>query len=256
MGMSEKQQTVNQLYVTATMFIPDVLPQKLTLAGIDDLFMRLGAEKAWLDKGHPRLWEGSKQQRVREWFEGITKFRPDLSFPIALNVLKVMADSNPALPAKERRLAIELAQKIERLLGLAPPPTPPHTFDHRIVAVARDAYAAGNYTDAVRRAYVEVINEVKKKAETPPGLDGVKLMNKAFSEKTSILKVSDDPAQQEGCMNLFKGAVSMIRNPPSHSNQVKLDKNEADELLWFATYLLRILDDSTMLTPQPGDPTV
>jgi hypothetical protein len=81
--MSGKQQTANQLYVTAMMFIPDVLPQKLTLAGIDDLFMQLGAEKAWLEKGHPRLWEGSKQQRVREWFEGITKFSPDLTFPIA-----------------------------------------------------------------------------------------------------------------------------------------------------------------------------
>jgi uncharacterized protein (TIGR02391 family) len=242
--MSEKQQTVNQLYVTAMMFIPDVLPQKLTLAGIDDLFVQLGAEKAWLEKGHPRLWEGSKQQRVREWFTGITKFRPDLTFPIALNILKVMADTNPALPAKERRIAIELAQKIESRLGLTPPPTPTHSFDSRIVAVARDAYVAGNYTDAVRRAYVEVINEVKKRAETPPSLDGVDLMNKAFSKHKPLLKVSDDPDQQEGAMNLFKGAVSMIRNPPSHSNEVKLDKNEADELLWFATCLLRILDGS------------
>jgi hypothetical protein len=35
-----------------------------------------------------------------------------------------------------------------------------------------------------------------------------------------------------------------------------MTKNEADELLWFATYLLRILDASTKLVPQSGDPTV
>jgi uncharacterized protein (TIGR02391 family) len=102
---------------------------------------------------------------------------------------------------------------------------------------------------------VEVINEVKKRAGTTDR-DGVPLMNRVFSKDRAILKVSGDPDQQEGCMNLFKGAVSMIRNPPSHSNEVKLDKNEADELLWFATYLLRILDNSTRLLPEPGSPTV
>jgi uncharacterized protein (TIGR02391 family) len=254
--MSERQDTAKSLYFNAMMLIPNLLPQKLTLAGIDDLYLRLGADKAWLEKGGPLLWESGKQHRVRQWMEGVNKFRPDLTFPIALEVLKVLVDSNPSIPANDHRFAVELVRKIEVGLGLAPPPTPAHTFDHRIIAVARDAYAAANYTDAVRRAYVEVINEVKKKAETPPSLDGVDLMNKVFSKNKSILSVSDDPDQQEGSMNLFKGAVSMIRNPPSHSNEVKLTKNEADELLWFATYLLRILDSSTKLVPQSGDPTV
>ena len=56
-------------------------------------------------------------------------------------------------------------------------------------------------------------------------------MNQVFSKDRAILKVPNGPDQQDGAMNLFKGAVSMIRNPPSHSNEVKLDKNEADELL-------------------------
>jgi hypothetical protein len=68
------------------------------------------------------------------------------------------------------------------------------------------------------------------------------------------LRVADDPDQQEGAMNLFKGAVSMIRNPPSHSNEIKLDSHEADELLWFAMHLLRILEKSSKvdgLSPTP-----
>lgn len=242
--MSE-QPSATYLFANAYMLIPSLLPQKLTLAGIDDLFVQLGAEKAWLEKGYPRLWEGGKQHRVRQWMEGINKFRPDLTFPIAHGVLRVLLDSNPVIPARDRQIAINLARKIEAHLGIAPPAPPAHQFDQRIVNVAKDAYAVGSYTEAVRRAYVELINEVKKKAETSPELDGVALMNKVFSKDNPILRISDDPAQQEGCMNLFKGAVSMIRNPPSHSNQVKMDKDEADELLWFATYLFRILDDST-----------
>jgi uncharacterized protein (TIGR02391 family) len=247
--MAEKQEpSAKQLFASTFMVIPGLLPQKLTLAGIDDLFVQLGAEKTWLAKGGPRLWESDKQHRVRQWLEGIAKFRPDLIFPIAHGVLRVLLDSNPLIPAKDRQVAINLARKIEAHLGVAPPapPAPPaHQFDQRIVNVAREAYVVGVYTEAVRRAYVELINEVKRKAETPPELDGVALMNSVFSKRNPVLRVSDDPDQQEGCMNLFKGAVSMIRNPPSHSNQVKLDKDEADELLWFATYLFRILDGTT-----------
>jgi uncharacterized protein (TIGR02391 family) len=187
--------------------------------------------------------------------EGINNYHQDLTFSIAFEVLKVLADSNPALPAKHRHLAIELARKIAVHLGVAPAQPTAHYFDQRISNVVREAYQAGSYTEAVRRAYVEVINEVKKRAGTT-GLDGVPLMNRVFSKDRAILKVSDDSDQQEGCMNLFKGAVSMIRNLPSHSNEVKLDKNEADELLWLATYLLRILDSSTGLLPEPGSPTV
>ncbi len=194
-------------------------------------------------------FEGDKQHRVRLWMEGIQKFRPDLTFPVAHTVLKVLIESNPAIPAKERGIAVNLAKKIEVLLGVAPPPAPARQFDQRIVDVTRNLYLTGNYVDAVRRAYVELINEVKRKAETPPTLDGVALMNKVFSKDSPILKASGDSDQQEGCMNLFKGAVSMIRNPPSHSNQIKMDKDEADDLLWFATYLFRVLDNTTKTNP-------
>jgi uncharacterized protein (TIGR02391 family) len=238
--------------MNAIMLIPHLLPYKLTLAGIDDLYIRLGAEKAWLGKGGPRLWEGDKQHRVRQWVEGINKYRPELTFPIALEVLKILVDSNPAIPAKERQVAINLAKKIEVRLGIMPPPTaapPPRLFDQRVVNVARDAYVAGSYTEAVRRAYVELINEVKARAETPPDLDGVDLMNRVFSRGKHLLRVSDDPAQQEGYMNLFKGAVSVFRNPPSHSNKISIDQNEADDLLSFASYLFRVIDGSTRTTP-------
>ena len=190
--------------------------------------------------------------------EGINNFRPDLTFPIALEVLKVLANSNPGHSCERASLRSGTGEKDRGWLGLAPPPTPTHSFDNRIFAVARDAYAAGNYTDAVRRAYVEVINEVKKRAETPPSLDGVRPMNEVFSKNNRNLKVSDDPDQQEGAMNLFKGAVSMIRNPPLHSNEVKLTKNEADELLWFATYcsesLMPAQSSPLSLAAQPSRP--
>ena len=94
--------------------------------------------------------------------EAIHNYRPDLTFPIAVDVLNVLADANPALPAKERQYAIQLARNIEVHLGVSSPPTGP-TFDQRLIDVARDAYVAGNYTDAVRRAYVELINEVKRR---------------------------------------------------------------------------------------------
>ena len=56
--MSEQQETAKRLFFSAMMLIPDLLPNKLTRAGIDDLYLQLGADKAWLEKGGPRLWEG------------------------------------------------------------------------------------------------------------------------------------------------------------------------------------------------------
>lgn len=245
-----RQQEINRAYGSAMMLIPKLLPDKFTTAGIDDLYIRMGGDKAWLEKGYPRMWENAKSHRVRQWMEAINKHHPERTFPVALEVLTVLADTATGYPAQERQVARELAKKIEVLMGQAPEPNP-HYWDPRLVNVVRDAYMARSFTEVVRRAYVEVINEVKQKAETP-SLDGVPLMNKVFSKDKPILKVSDDPDQQEGAMNLFKGAVSMFRNPPSHSNAVIVDQHRADELLWFATYLLRILDSSVKVDPGPA----
>jgi hypothetical protein len=74
-------------------------------------------------------------------------------------------------------------------------------------------------------------------------------MNKVFSPKNPILRYSEKSAEQEGCMNLFKGAVAIIRNPSSHSNEITIDVDEANELLWFASFLFRTLDRTSNIAP-------
>ena len=111
---------------------------------------------------------------------------------------------------------------------------------HRI---SRKLFADGHYAIAVERAYVYLNNLVKDKA----GLgdeDGVALMNRTFSPKNPILKLSSlsstsERDEQLGYMQILTGVMLGIRNPRVHEHEINDTPQEALEMLGLANHLAR-----------------
>lgn len=125
----------------------------------------------------------------------------------------------------------------------------------KIKAVAMRQFKNKHFKEAIQNAFVEVINEVKKKSKYPKKnkheLDGDVLMGHVFSpdgdDKPKIrlnnLKNSLDKSEQRGFMFLFKGIVG-LRNKKAHLNFVQNDPLKTIEYLALASLLMRILDEN------------
>lgn len=122
---------------------------------------------------------------------------------------------------------------------------------HSVVAsVSEKAIRAGLYADAVERAFKAINSRIKKmvKGQVATGDDGVKLMQKVFSENNPLIRLAsdDDPSGadvQRGYMHMFIGGMSAIRNPKAHDN-IEIDKNDALRKLYFASMLMYKLDEA------------
>jgi hypothetical protein len=64
-----------------------------------------------------------------------------------------------------------------------------------------------------------------------------------------VLKIGDSPDEQQGFLALFRGAILAVRNPKAHSLGGTSDAQRALEWLFFASVLLRNLDESTLQQP-------
>jgi uncharacterized protein (TIGR02391 family) len=103
-------------------------------------------------------------------------------------------------------------------------------------------YDDGHYQQAVFEAYkyIEVI--VRNKGNYPEVLLGTKLMRKAFDVQNGNLTNFDLPdSERQSQSDLYAGVIGFIKNPKSHHN-LEVKNKKATELLYFANYLLRILD--------------
>jgi len=109
----------------------------------------------------------------------------------------------------------------------------------------QDFYKEGHYEESVRIVGLRVNNRVKKLADL--NLDGAPLMRRVFSRNNPLLSVNslvnqNDQDEQEGIMHIFEGFMLAFRNPPSHDDERKMSRKEADELIGLANYLMRRLD--------------
>lgn len=131
-----------------------------------------------------------------------------------------------------------------------------YDFHPRIKQVAWGQFEDGHYKEAIQNALVEVVDQVKIKANYPKNangrdLDGDNLMNHIFGCDNQIpmikfnsLVTSLDKAEQRGIMNLFKGIVG-IRDKKAHRNFIQNDPLKAVEYLSLASLLMRLLDKNT-----------
>ena len=99
-----------------------------------------------------------------------------------------------------------------------------------------------NYDPAVLQAFKEVEIAVREAGNYAESDHGVPLMRKAFHKDNGNLTDTNQPlAEQEAIGHLFAGTIGYCRNSLAH-REVNLTAEEAVELIFLASYLLRIVD--------------
>lgn len=105
----------------------------------------------------------------------------------------------------------------------------------------------GAFEQAAFTALREIEQRVRTMAGEPKGksggtLRGEPLMTEAFKVGGVLADPETEPAEQQGQMNLFKGAFAAFRNPLGHTSIEFDDPIEAAEVVLLADLLMRQLD--------------
>lgn len=105
-------------------------------------------------------------------------------------------------------------------------------------------FIRGDYDTAVFQAFKEVEVRTRETAGLGNDLYGRDLMKAAFHPDTGILiDLDQERPERKALFLLFNGAIGLFKNPHSHRN-VELDNPlEASELIGFANYLMRVIED-------------
>lgn len=125
----------------------------------------------------------------------------------------------------------------------------------RILDSTKKLFLDGHYSNATETAFKEIIVRLKKiYAQIKPSEkvpDGDSVITHVFSPNNPLLKICDTSTQngentQRGTMFLFQGANAAFRNPQAHSNDEYVSKEEALQLLMFASLLMYKIDDAVV----------
>ena len=81
---------------------------------------------------------------------------------------------------------------------------------------ARRQFVMGEFEAAVFVAMKEVEVGVRERAGLPDTMLGTDLMNKAFGDQGPLSDQSRPRAEREGIQSLYRGAISVFKNPTSH----------------------------------------
>ncbi|WP_432741797.1 TIGR02391 family protein [Streptomyces sp. JH002] len=115
-------------------------------------------------------------------------------------------------------------------------------------AKARPQFLRGDFEAAALLAMKEVELRVRTMANLPDSLTGTALMQQAFRPGRGdqapgpLTDQTVDGGEAVGMMELFKGAIGLFKNPPSHRRVDYKDPTEAAEVLLLADLLMRLLD--------------
>ena len=119
---------------------------------------------------------------------------------------------------------------------------PEHELHPIIVQKVWAMFLQGNYDPAVLQAFKQVEIAVREAGNYAESDHGIPLMRKAFHVGTGNLTDTNQPsAEREAIGHLFAGAMGYCRNPLGH-REVNLTAEETVELIFLASYLLRIVD--------------
>jgi uncharacterized protein (TIGR02391 family) len=104
-------------------------------------------------------------------------------------------------------------------------------------------FVRGHYDTVVFEAFRAVEVAVRTAANLSQDLVGASLMRKAFARATGPLTDTTlVDAEQEAMASLFAGAMGLFKNPTSHRLEAIDKPQDAVDLVMFANYLLRLVD--------------
>ena len=124
---------------------------------------------------------------------------------------------------------------------------PEHKLHPMIPQNVWSSFSQGAYGSAVFEAFKQVEIAVREAGNYAEADHGVPLMREAFHKDTGNLTDTNQPSAERIAMeHLFVGAMGYCRNPLGH-REVNLSAEEAVEMIFFASYLLRIVDSRSQL---------
>lgn len=113
----------------------------------------------------------------------------------------------------------------------------------RLRDAALNNFERGNYEVAVFAAMKEVEVALREAAGFGPDKYGRQLVTDALRVGSGTFVISaETPAEQEGFLQLFLGAVTAFKNPSSHRTVEYSDPDEAADIVHLADLLLRVID--------------
>lgn len=120
---------------------------------------------------------------------------------------------------------------------------PTDNLDPILSRKVRPLFVRGDYDTSIFQAFKEVEIRIRRLTGLPSDMVGVDLARKAFDpQKGPLSDKSVVSAEREAISHLFAGALGAFKNPASHRD-VDLDNPaEVAELIFFANYLLRVLE--------------
>lgn len=116
-----------------------------------------------------------------------------------------------------------------------------------LMVSAKPAFVRGDYETAAFAAMKTVEVRVREVSGLPDGFIGVKLMQAAFGTQGPLTDQSAEGGEQVATMNLFAGAIGVLKNPASHRIVLFDDPFEAAEVVQLADLLLRMLNRLTTI---------
>jgi uncharacterized protein (TIGR02391 family) len=112
----------------------------------------------------------------------------------------------------------------------------------RIAELVWGDLAAGNYDQAVFKAFREVEIAVRDAGNFEPSFRAVQVMRLAFGPQGTLADPDGVPSEVEALRELFSGAIGSYKNPHSHRTVNIQEVVEAQEMVVLASHLLRIVE--------------
>jgi uncharacterized protein (TIGR02391 family) len=119
---------------------------------------------------------------------------------------------------------------------------PKQLLHDRVAETSWPPFLRADYDTAIFTAFKEVEIAVRDASGLGPQQYGVELMRKAFGKNGPLAAVEALDAERDALVALFCGATGSYKNPHSHRRVGVIDSEEAAQLLFLASHLLRIVD--------------
>jgi hypothetical protein len=106
--------------------------------------------------------------------------------------------------------------------------------------------AKSHFDRAINQATLVLEDRIRSKAQLPKRAVGENLVNEAIKDDLAktILKISDDPDDQRGYLNIMRGVVPAFRNKTHHHIVKTFTREDALRVCGLIDVLLKVVDSS------------
>lgn len=101
--------------------------------------------------------------------------------------------------------------------------------------------AEGDHDRAVLQACIVLETRVRAAIGAPDDVIGTALMERAFSAKSPLLRLSRSEAEQLGALQMYRGVMAYYRNPTGHRLHDDFDRDDALRIVAWIDHLLVLM---------------